>query len=271
MQKLDNVKVIFIDIDGTLTNRKKEVTTYTSEIIKKVVEKGIKVIICSGRGNQYVEDKSRIANASSHIISSNGAQIYNYYTKEILYKSVINKEVLKEAIEFINKKQGGYILNCTNIRYSNKNLNRKMNKNDKVINSIDEVEDEVYQLVMEASSYNQMSEMIEYVKNNEYLQILNCSHSYLKGKKDESHYYIDVNNTGVSKGNAIKKYLELFNIKKEDSVCFGDHINDVSMFEVCGIKVAMGNANDDLKEQADYVTLTNEEDGVAKFLEMHVL
>ena len=103
MQKLDNVKVIFIDIDGTLTNRKKEVTTYTSEIIKKVVEKGIKVIICSGRGNQYVEDKSRIANASSHIISSNGAQIYNYYTKEILYKSVINKEVLKEAIEFINK------------------------------------------------------------------------------------------------------------------------------------------------------------------------
>lgn len=271
MHKLNNVKVIFIDIDGTLTNRKKEVTMHTSEVIKKVVEKGIKVVICSGRGNQYVEDKSRIANASSHVISSNGAQIYDYHAKEIIYKSVINKEILKEAIDFVNKKQSGFILNCTNIRYSNKNLNRKMNKNDKVIESIDEIENNVYQLVMEAYSYDLMTEMINYVNNNQNLQILNCSPSYLKGKKDESHYYIDVNANGVSKGNAIKKYLEMFNIKMEDSVCFGDHINDVSMFEACGIKVAMGNANNDLKEKADYVTLTNEEDGVAYFLEIYIL
>lgn len=271
MQKLSNVKVIFIDIDGTLTNKKKEVTLHTSEIIKKVVEKGIKVIICSGRGNQYAEDKSRLANASTHVISSNGAQIYDYDKKEIIYKNIIDKNILKEALDFVNKNQAGFILNCTNIRYSNKNLNRKMNKNDKVIDSIDEVDNNVYQLVMEASSYDLMTEMIEYINNNKYLQILNCSPSYLKGKKDESHYYIDVNKNGVSKGDAIKKYLEIFNIKTEDALCFGDHINDTSMFNVCGIKVAMGNANDDLKVMSDYITLSNEEDGVAYFLEKYIL
>lgn len=271
MQKLNNVKVIFIDIDGTLTNKKKEITMHTSEIIKKVVEKGIVVIICSGRGNQYAAEKSKIANASSHVISSNGAQIYDYNTKEIIYKSIINRSVLKEALDFVNKNQAGFILNCTNIRYANKNLDRKMNKNDKVIDTIDEVENDVYQLVMEASSYDLMTEMIEYVNNNQFLQILNCSPSYLKGKKDESHYYIDVNGNGVSKGNTIKKYLEMFEIDKEDSVCFGDHINDSSMFDACGIKVAMGNANDELKAKADYITLSNEEDGVAYFLERYIL
>lgn len=271
MQKLDNVKVIFVDIDGTLTNKKKEVTLHTSEIIKKVVDKGIKVIICSGRGNQYAANKSKIANASSHVISSNGAQIYDYNTKEIIYKSIIDKEILKDAIEFINNKHGGFILNCTNLRYSNKTLNRKMNKNDKVIESIDEVENDVYQLVMEASSYDLMTEMIEYVNNSSYLKILNCSPTYLNGKKDEENYYIDVNSKEVSKGNSIKKYLEMFNINKKDSVCFGDHINDLPMFEVCGIRVAMGNANDDLKNKSDYITLSNEEDGVAYFLEKYIL
>lgn len=272
MQKLENVKVIFIDIDGTLTNRKKEVTLHTSEIIKKVVEKGIKVIICSGRGNQYVEDKSRISNASSHVISSNGAQIYDYAKKEIIYKNTISKELLKEAIDFVNQKNAGFILNSTNIRFSNKNLHRKMNSKDKVIETIEEIGDnDIYQLVMEAPSYDLMTEMIEYVNNNPQLQILNCSPTYLRGKRDESNYYIDVNCMGVSKGNTIKKYLEIFDIKREDSMCFGDHINDASMFDVCGIKVAMGNANNDLKSRADYITLSNEEDGVAYFLETYIL
>lgn len=272
MQKLKNIKAIFIDIDGTLTNKKKEVTEYTSEIIKQVVEKGIKVIICSGRGNQYAQEKSKIANASSHIISSNGAQIYDYSTKEIIYKNIIDKEILREVLEYIKIKNAGFILNSTDFRLANKNLHRKINLKDKVIESLDEVgENDIYQLVMEASSYDMMTEMIEYINANEKLQILNCSPSYLKGKRDEPNYYIDVNEKGTSKGNTIKKYLEIFNIKQEDSMCFGDHINDSSMFDVCGVKVAMGNANQELKDKADYVTYTNEEDGVAKFLKEYIL
>ena len=57
MEKLNNIKAIFIDIDGTLTNSKKEVTTVTKEAIKRIVGMGIKVIICSGRGNKYVQIK----------------------------------------------------------------------------------------------------------------------------------------------------------------------------------------------------------------------
>lgn len=272
MQKLNNVKVIFVDIDGTLTNSKKEVTLKTSEVIAKVVQKGISIVLCSGRSNQYTQIKSRLANASSQIISSNGSQIYDYLTNEVIYKNIISKDVLKKVMEYINSKEEGFILNCSDIRYGNKYLMRKMNPGDKIIKNLNEIENkDVYQLVIETNSYDKMTEMINYIKNNSELEILNCSRAYINGLRNESHYYIDVNDIKSSKGNAIKEYLNAFNVAKEDAMCFGDHINDTSMFNSCGIKVAMGNANDELKAKADYVTLTNDEDGVAYFLSKYVL
>ena len=89
MEKLNNIKAIFIDIDGTLTNSKREVTTVTKEAIKRIINMGIKVVICSGRGNKYVENKAREANTSQYIITSNGAQIYDFNEREALYQKGI--------------------------------------------------------------------------------------------------------------------------------------------------------------------------------------
>ena len=101
MDKLNNIKAMFVDIDGTLTDSNKTVPEENRAAIKAAVDKGIFVIICSGRGNQYVELRSKLANASDYIISSNGAQIYNYATKETLFGNEMNIAALEKVTNFV--------------------------------------------------------------------------------------------------------------------------------------------------------------------------
>lgn len=86
MCNLKNTRAIFVDIDGTLTNSKKQVTKENAEAIKKAVDKGIFVIICSGRNFSYAVEKSKKANASNIVIVSNGAQIYDYSKHQSIYE-----------------------------------------------------------------------------------------------------------------------------------------------------------------------------------------
>ena len=77
--------------------------------------------------------------------------------------------------------------------------------------------------------------------------------------------YSNIVNININKGDAVKLLLKKLNIDKKYSICFGDSINDFDMFDACGIKVAMGNALDSLKEKADYITESNDNDGITYF------
>ena len=79
--------------------------------------------------------------------------------------------------------------------------------------------------------------------------------------------YCDVGNLGSNKGNAVQKLCEYLTIDLKDAIAIGDSYNDLSMFEKVGYSVAMGNANEEIKEKANEVTLSNDNDGVAVFLE----
>lgn len=81
----------------------------------------------------------------------------------------------------------------------------------------------------------------------------------------------EVVNVGVNKGKALKFLADKLNITKEEIIAIGDNENDCPMYEVAGLKVAMGNAEETIKELADYITLTNDENGVAETIERFVL
>ena len=108
------------------------------------------------------------------------------------------------------------------------------------------------------------------MKNIDDLKITNSSPNYVNKVVDGREYFINIAYNNVNKGNAINYFLEFIGAKKEESICFGDHFNDNEMFEVCGYKVAMENSSDELKLKADYITLSNNEDGVAHFIENYI-
>lgn len=112
-----------------------------------------------------------------------------------------------------------------------------------------------------------MKKCEEYIKLRENLKIANYSREYIKEDTNSKEpYYIFINNKSVDKGTAISEFLKAKNIKKEETICFGDRINDITMFKSCGNTVAMKNADEELKKIADYITLSNEENGVADFI-----
>jgi hypothetical protein len=272
VQKLKDIKVIFVDIDKTLTDNNRQVPAKNSEVIKKAVQQGIMVVLCSGRDFSYTEEKSKEANASNYIIASNGAQIYDYLNKKTLFKIEISKESIAKLIEDFKELGIECILNTSTTRYGTKCLNREMNENEGRFEKLEDIEkEEILQVVGEVHSFELMDKMVKKIGKYHDLIIKNLSRAYVENKKNEENYYADINNYTVSKGEGIKNFLKIFNIKKEEAICFGDFINDIEMFDECGYKVAMDNASDELKEKADYITLSNEESGVGVFIEKYIL
>lgn len=273
LRKIKNIKVVFVDIDGTLTNSEQQVTEYTKRVIKKTTEKGILVVLCSGRTNEYTCKKSKAALASNYVISSSGAEVYDYNEDKNIYENIIEFEMVKDIWEYAMDNHIGLITNTKDMRFGNKYLFAITDPNKTIIEDVNIIKDfNIFQLVMESKDYDTMVEAEKFISKNSKYSINSYSESYYnKIKNSEEGYFFDITNTNVSKGIAIGEFIKFMNITKDECMCFGDQMNDIEMFKACGNPVAMGNAVDELKKYANYITLTNNEDGVACFLNKYVI
>lgn len=269
MDKLDNIKIVFIDIDGTLVNKRKRVTLKTKKSIKRIVDKGIYVILTSGRDVLHTIDRSRKALASPFVISSNGSNIYDYAKQETIFIDKIKDEKIVQVWNYCNKNEIGFLTKSFSGKYMNKYLIGKDKENGILVTNEKELRNlELSQIVLISNNIEKMLQTKEFI-NDLGLKVTNYSESFLDSDIYD-RYRLDINNHNVSKGIAIKKLLEFLDIKKEDSLCFGDYINDFDMFSACGITVAVENACDELKEKADYITSSNDDNGVAEFLNKYL-
>lgn len=266
MEVLNNIKIIFIDIDKTLLTDKKRITMKTRKSIKKVIDKGIYVILTSGRNSKYTIDKSKRALASSIVISSNGAEIYDYKKQEVLHCDYINYEKLEKIWNYCEKNEIGMLLNSISDRFINKFLiGNKIYNHHKLITTYKELKKiNVSQCVLVDESYEKFAKSKDFIKDLD-LTIGNFTKSF--NPTFHSDRSMNIINKNVSKGTAVTKLLEILDIKKEESLCFGDYLNDLEMFDACGYKVAMENACKEIKEKADYITLSNNKNGISHFLD----
>jgi len=268
MNKLKDVKIIFTDIDGTLTNNKKEISEETIKAIKNAINKGIIVVLCSGRNNNYVCNMSKKAHASNYIIACNGGEIFDYENNLHINSNKIDIKDIEKIWDYCANNNICCLLNSTNIRYCNNN-HYVPDKEKKQINSLEEINDDIFQIVTIGYDYQIMNKLEKIIASIN-LNITNPSLNYIKKEAMEKHFFFDINNTNTNKGAAITTLLNFLNIKKENAIGFGDHINDYDLFDAVGFKIAMGNANEGLKEKADYITLSNDEHGVAYFLNNYI-
>ncbi len=261
-------KIIFVDIDGTLRNDKKEITDRTKVAIHKIVEKGIPVVICSGRPRQYTKKVSQEALASNYIIVCNGGEAYDYERKEVIYQNNLDNKEILTLYQMAEKYDVQFIINLGENRIVR---NPTGNKTDiilkepieKFINAKSSTQ--CIFSSMQLEKIKVIKEKIQSIKDLEIVNLSKCLTNY--NEPEEKPFFLDIASKSTSKGNAIKKLCEYLKIDLKDSVAIGDSYNDLTMFQVVGHTVAMGNAPDDIKKIVDEVTNTNNEEGVAKFLE----
>lgn len=180
----------------------------------------------------------------------------------------MDKEAIIKLYEIANPEDIRFIMNVGEGRVVNKVKHPDQEK--KLEEDIKEFayKNDIVQCTIADSNFDKIKKLVPKIEAVENVEIKNRHKSLLDEKfKDDKTIYCDVANIDSNKGNAVKKLLEILNIKKEETIAIGDDINDLSMFEQVGYKVAVDNAINIVKEKADEITLSNDENGVAVFLD----
>ena len=256
---MNNVKIVFTDLDSTLTISEGKIDIQNKKIFEKLADIGIPVVINTGRSIPYIIPICKQFSTSNYVIASNGAEIYNYLTKKVIYRRVILEENLKIIDDLIRK----YDL----LFYANGIQRRYTNKTEKSIgtiftNYLSDINEEIAQVVIESYDVNVMIKAKQEITARESLKIANKTKHVEEGKL----LYYDIVNSEVSKGTAVIELCEYLNIDPAKAMAIGDSTNDIEMLDAVGYKVAVANASDDLKEKANIITLSNKQNGVATIL-----
>lgn len=258
-------KAIISDLDGTLLNEKHEVSDYTKNVVKKVIDKGVKFFIATGRHHEDIDFVRNGLNLDSIFITSNGCRIHDASKNKLLghdideeiIKGLINLEIEEDIHRNIYMEDEWYV------EKENDYLDDFV-KDSPFLYKITDLKNlenikspKVFFLSLEYEKLVDLKEKIEKL----YPGKLNITFSL--------ETCLEIMPIGVSKGYAIKEVLKKHNIKPEETIAFGDGLNDLEMLKTVGKGFIMGNAHDKLiKELPTHdIIAPNTEEGLAKKLE----
>ena len=259
-----NKKIIFIDSDGTLRDSSGVISERVKKAIQENKKKGNKIIISTSRPRYQIIKVVEEVLADDIVISSNGSEIYDSKNKRIIFNSFIEYDELIKLVEYAYLKDIRLILTMDDYDYVTKDIR---NSNQKLLNKNDYKNElincNVKQCMFIDKNSNEIFKLKDILSKNDKLNIVDESNE--KSKCCEK--WFSIVNSNCSKGNAIKILIKYLNVPIENTIAIGNDKNDISMFEVAGLSVAVANASEDIKNKVDYITLSNDEDGVALFLE----
>lgn len=269
-------KMVVVDLDGTLLNDKKQVSKKNAEVINKIYkDKDVKFVIATGRNindiNQVIETIGEAIN--QYIIASNGGIIKdNVKNKYVLEKYLEQQEVVAIIDSYREKNLIG-LAHTQDGQFTEKEAYVEIGTSVNTINDLKTyyLENNVTttSMITLHGEEKDLKKMIDEIKSK-FSELDTTDICDIIVHRENDIYqskYIDIMKKGSTKANAIKLLADYLNIKQEEIIVIGDGANDISMFEVAGYKIAMKNANESLKEKADYITDDNNNDGVAKALE----
>jgi Cof subfamily protein (haloacid dehalogenase superfamily) len=268
MNKYD---IVFCDIDDTLNPSNGTTTEYTREVMKKLKDKGIKVVVNTGRSAKYAVEKSIEAGLSEYTISSNGAEVYNYHERKEIFSKPISNEDILAIYDYCVTHNMTIILNCLEKRYINIKDYKYNNEPAVYFEDINEVinNNKINQLVILSANFDRMLVLPNMFKEKfPSLKVVHSSIGLIEEKRvPGKEYYHDLVLENTAKSTGIVELLDYLGIDSERAIAIGNGYDDICMCDVVGTSVAVENANQTLKEIATYITDSAENDGVAKILE----
>lgn len=262
-------KLLVLDIDGTVTNAKKEVTEKTRQAIIHLQERGIPVAIASGRPSQGVQKVAKTLELDcfgSYIMPFNGARILNFKTGECVYEKTLPlhlparlwRDALDNGIGIITYQNDEILSGTEPDKYMTieADINQLPIVYKKDFGTY--VNFPVNKCLMTGEPHD--LEALEPLLAQKY-----CHEAQVFRSEP---YFLEITPKNVDKAYCLRHLLEILGIKREEMVCCGDGFNDVSMIQYAGLGVAMANAQERVKEVADYITrCDNDHDGIAEVIE----
>lgn len=266
-------KVLVLDLDGTLTNKNKELPARNQEIIIQAQkEKGTTIVLASGRpmfGITPLAKALKMDEFGGYILSFNGGKTIDYQSKEVIQELVLPQDMLADL--YASSKQYGMEL----ISYEDDFI-------------ITENPDDIY--VQKEAFLNKMpckkvDNFLEYITFNvpkclmvgdaepmvNIEQEMKAKYGYRLNIFRSEPYFLEIMPQGIDKAQSLSVLLGHLKLTKEEMIAIGDGFNDLTMIQYAGLGVAMSNAQQQVKDAAQYITLSNEEDGVAHAVEKFIL
>ncbi len=265
-------KILVLDLDGTLTNDKKEITPYTCETLIKAQKAGLKIVLASGRptyGIAPLAEKLRLGDFEGYILSYNGGQIIDWTTKEKIYENVLNPQIYSYLYECA-RKNGFAIMSYKDEYVVSEDVENPYVRHVAFLNRMKRV---AVPCFLDVINFPVPKCLI--VGHPEPLAVLEAEMRLdLLGKMNvfrSEPFLLELVPNGIDKAQSLAVLLKKIGMTPDEMIAIGDGFNDLSMIQYAGLGIAMANAQEIVKQEADYITLSNEEDGVADVVERFIL
>jgi len=266
------IKLIAADLDGTLLNAKRDLSPETIRVIGKIREKGIRVVLATGRTYAAVRKIYSELNLDSPVITNNGGLIFDPPTDTVLDGSPIAPELMRRVLNWLDErniynqfytKDTVYTrhLDFLSREWAVKNAKLPLEQQVRIIEIKDgplpkELDHEpFYKMLAMSRSKDVLDELQVFINT---IPELETTISIENG--------LDILGAGISKGYGLTHLAEFLKLDPSEIMAFGDQENDIEMLRYAGVGVAMENAPDHVKVHADWVAPLHHEDGLARFL-----
>lgn len=265
-------KMLVLDIDGTLTNSQKRITDKTLAAVMACQEAGHVVVVASGRptpGIDAVANALQLRQYGGYVLSYNGAKITNYATGDIVYQRMVDASLIGELYAYSTEHDLGMMTYDDTSIITGTRIDEYMELEARIngiqIRSVDDFVEYV-DFPVNKCLLTKEGELAK-----EHVELLQERYGDKASIYRSEPFFIEVMAKGIDKAAALEQLRNVLHIDQKDIVACGDGFNDLPMIRYAGVGVAMANAQPEVKEAADYITLSNDEDGVAAVVEKFIL
>lgn len=235
-----DIRLIALDMDGTLLNHYHEISTENKKAIEQAKADGIEVVISTGRPYKQIEQYIDELNLDSYFVTINGGEVWDG-AGNLLERHLLETEHVELMWNLVNTYKTNYwAITVTGLYHNDYPENREITGDEWVKFGFEIADDDIRNTIQ-----------LELKKHN--LEVTNSSPINL-----------EVNPAGINKGSALERVCKRMNLTMDHVMAVGDSLNDLAMIQKAGIGVAMGNAQETVIKAADWTTATNLDDGVAK-------
>ena len=265
---MSKIKVIALDLDGTLTNEQKIITPKTLDVLMRVQQKGVRLVLASGRppyGMRPLAAQLDMSRYGGILLCYNGGHVEDCTTGEVFVEQTLDESMLPLLTDC--QKASGmtlmtYYEDSIYTEHPDDPYVAISSRNNKMSvvgmrDFLTDVPHPVNKCLM-VGAPDKVSVWEERIKSIAGNKLYVC-HS--------TPYFIELLPPGIDKGPSLDRLMHSLGMDTTQLMAFGDSYNDIGMIKAAGIGVAMSNAEQAVKDVADYVTLSNEEDGVGDAIE----